>query len=736
MIQLRRAQISEIHYTLITDHVPLVVPFLPPTQIPPIPFNFVKYLPKDLLQIFGGLNYFELCKKTGTNNPIRFQIVYNKNLNSYLKIVGSNVLNLFFVDHNVKSIQKTIEILEKSHSDLNYYHFFNNNSGVEPSLENIVKSPGDFMESIMLNYSKIFKSLKFPINSISPDVPVYDKSFYEFPPFIPAQNNYHIVNSVIGNFPYGLGKDSFLEEVMKRHEEATEKAFQAPNSFERMDMISKEIKKLDYFSLLLSKEKLINPVHPIDPVFSPLILVIPFHNPDIRHIKSLHPKGKEEFFNTFLKSLDIEQTQNYIGTSSPFDEDSIKLTGQLAISKNDYLDNVSLLHASFNFSPILRLPSLGKSIYRNLSFFRTEAMEVISQPKNRKKIKKTIKRFGDDLAFRTISEKVKKGFVNQNRQIVSITDLPVEWMNIDGIPLSFTHDVCRIPETSMHGILASFANNEQFEYSIPDDILNKTLVIYGSDEASFKQWRLPVDNLASTHGFKTRICLSVNSMIEAVKALKPEFLIFDCHGGYDENTKSSFLMLGDERLTGDIIVNYNIHAPLVFLSACNTAPTYGTINTIANAFFETNCLSVTTTYLPINIATGTILYLRLLNNLKMASTEAIHSNWLNFVSHMIRTSAVTDAFSFLNKIKNRKIDKKKVIALQTQSFNKLLSFHLRREVYKGLDENLRKLSSSDEQLFSKIIPEYLFYSNLGRSDLIKFEVHKAKYAQLNNANDQ
>ncbi|MFC3365342.1 CHAT domain-containing protein [Pedobacter fastidiosus] len=536
---------------------------------------------------------------------------------------------------------------------------------------------------------------------------------------------------MLGNFTCGKGKESTMEELIELHSNESKKAFKEPNSFTRMDMISREIKKIDYFSFLLSKEKLITPVHEINPIFSPLIIVAPFHNPDIRHIKSANQNGEDEIFKTFLRSLDIEQTQNYIGNSLTHGEDAVKLTGQLAKSKNEYLDNVSLLHASFDFSPILRLPSQGKSIYRNLSFFRTEALGAISQPKNRKNIKKTISRFGHDLAKRTISEKVKQSLITKNRQIVALTDLPIEWLDIDGIPLSFTHDVCRIPETSLHGLLASFTTNEQLEYSVPTDILEKTLVIYGSDEPAFKVWQNPVNALSRTHGFTTQVCLSVDDMVQAIEKFKPDLLIFDCHGGYDANTNSSYLLLGDEQLTGEKIVERNIHAPLIFLSACNTAPTYGTINTIANAFFQTQCLSVTTTYLPINISTGSILYLRLLNNLKMASTEAIHQNWLEFVSYVIRTSAVSDAYTFLSKTDNKHIDSPKAALSQAKSFNQLMSFYNRRRVFKELDQTLRKLSGTEEQVLSKIIPEYLFYSNLGRSDLIKFDVYVDKYDQLN-----
>lgn len=60
-------------------------------------------------------------------------------------------------------------------------------------------------------------------------------------------------------------------------------------------------------------------------------------------------------------------------------------------------------------------------------------------------------------------------------QIVAMTDLPIEWMMIDGVPLGFTHEVCRLPETPVTSLLAQYMEAKFRPYVIPEDILQKRL---------------------------------------------------------------------------------------------------------------------------------------------------------------------------------------------------------------------------------------------------------------------
>ena len=101
--------------------------------------------------------------------------------------------------------------------------------------------------------------------------------------------------------------------------------------------------------------------------------------------------------------------------------------------------------------------------------------------------------------------------------------------------------------------MSSFAANEHFIYIVPKDILKKALVIFGSNDMELLPWRYQVKELAKTHEFVTEVCLSVAAAVKAFRKHKPDLLIFDCHGGYNSENKTSFLMLGDEQLTGPLL---------------------------------------------------------------------------------------------------------------------------------------------------------------------------------------
>lgn len=69
--------------------------------------------------------------------------------------------------------------------------------------------------------------------------------------------------------------------------------------------------------------------------------------------------------------------------------------------------------------------------------------------------------------------------------------------------------------------------------------------------------QLPVRELAKTLGFQIKTCLNKSSFFEAIKT-GPELLIIDTHGGVDETTHNSFIMMGDDIITGDDVVNSGI----------------------------------------------------------------------------------------------------------------------------------------------------------------------------------
>ncbi len=56
--------------------------------------------------------------------------------------------------------------------------------------------------------------------------------------------------------------------------------------------------------------------------------------------------------------------------------------------------------------------------------------------------------------------------------------------------------------------------------------------------------------------------------------------------------------------------------------------------------FQAGAFAVTATFLPILMKDAAALVLRMLQQLKMQATQGIFSNWLAFISHMLRTTMI------------------------------------------------------------------------------------------------
>lgn len=720
-MKLRSKSKTSIQYILIADGSPMISTFIPPDAIKDEVIEFLKRSPIDLLQVRSSLDFYESAKKSLWSEGYDLNVLNIEGYHVMSEFIESSErVQLFFLNGAKDSHLNLFTRLFSNSNDLRFFHFYNKEYPSED--HRIVKNPKDFIAEIVSRQESLLTNLGAPTISINPSLALEYKDYNTFYYFIPTAGNYHTINSLIGN--YGAYRDEGSEEEMnKKFLEESTKAHREQNSFNRQLNYLTQIERIDFFNILCYNEDLVKPTTVVEPILSPLILVLPFHNPDV---KDFYPD------KDLVDSFQAEQTPNYINEVNKKDSipPEMYIAGMNFLRiKAAYLDNIAFLHSSFSFSLIIRFPMKGKSIYRELSFFRTDFFPNVSRAKNRKKLKKTIYSFGRALKDQILSDELAKVIKKRNGQIVCISDLPIEWLLIDNIPLSFTHDICRLPETSLHGLMSFYISNTTTMYSIPENVLEKTLVIMGTSEESFKIWQDQAYELSNDKKFLIRECQTLEDVKRHVQSIKPDILIFDCHGGYDKETKTTFLYIGNEKLDGNFVVENQITAPIVFLSACGTAPTYGTINVIANAFFEVGALSVTSTYMPITVNSGSILYLRLLNKLEFAAKSVIHKNWLEFVSHVIRTSSINDAYMMaLNK--NRDLSHSEWINSNTKSLTDSMIFGRRRKLFHELNKTISKFTNDQRKFFSETIPEYLLYSTLGRADLILFEnwakAHKDK----------
>lgn len=515
-------------------------------------------------------------------------------------------------------------------------------------------------------------------------------------------NNFFMLNQIIGNV--WIGSKTDLKE-------------QHTSPVNRTQKVIDKSQQLDNFSMIMHNELEVKPTDPFQPLLSTIILIIPYHFPKLNKLYGRKFTGSEKIWNSISQA---EQNLNY---EHKLKEEEVKKVSQKGFHaimdktslRLNYLDSVGFLHARFSYSPVIRLPQIGKSINRELSFLEKSSSKRASTISN-------IKKFGRKLRDLTISDSLCEYLTERNGQIFAISDLPVEWLNLGEHPICYTHDICRLPEFNLNALINSAIHIQRLLYEIPEDLINKTLIIHCSsrhDKLMNGMFDL-IDHYKLSLGFESARCSSIEEIKEAIHGLKPELLIFDCHGGSSKKDLSSFLVINDEEklfLTGDDIVKHELSAPLVLLSACETMPNYGYVKLLSDAFMEAGAYCVTTTFLPIKVIDAATLIIRLLNKLVELKTKSYHNNWLNFISHILRTTLIFETVNRARENLAEEITNEEISVILTKS----MRFETRIEALKELDDLLSKKSLSKKLKFTELDNEWLSYSIIGRADLLYFK---------------
>lgn len=539
--------------------------------------------------------------------------------------------------------------------------------------------------------------------------------------FNPTVINTLTSHSMLGDWNYKMTEYSDEDRARDSME-----ACHHSDSFDRQDKMVGQIVKM-----MAVENQALYPIHKthltLDQIKAPLIITIPFTHKDMRdYLKGIHVPGYDKVEKSLRYVLSQPTNKNYT-VDFRIEEDAADVTFEslsaayytVYYHRGRFLDIVGQLHASYKFSPYLRLPFQGVEINRELSFVAPSFSERLCKAKDKESLEKIMKQVGTKIVEGSLSQDAQKMLKECTKQIVAITDLPIEWLPLDGIPLGFTHDICRIAEFPLEGNLMHYVVNEVQKYRVPKDILKHTLVVYGARDEAFVYYQNKCDNLAKSHGFVTKYCSNKQQFFDVVDELKPQLLVIDTHGNYDNVLHQSYLLMGDDKIYPQDIIDHHVAVPIVFLSACNTAPTYNMSNTLANGFVQSGSLAVTSSYLPLDVSESSTVYLRLLKQLSVASQQCIHKNWLAFVSHILRTSYIHQAFYDYYKKTKKSIGDVAINGLNTQYLTRSMIFDCRRKVYEelhaGLDVEGIHVDTSHK------IPHYLMYTTLGRADLIDFE---------------
>lgn len=714
IMRIRNIEPTNILYIVLIDEYELELPFVPLRNVNFNSIDYLKFLPKNLYQLYDP-EFYAISEVNYLNyNPYTVAFYKRSDQQLILKLLEeTKQLVIVLLEENRPEDMEFKAIIK--HLNFKFVYFLNlelDESSDEACIFNLLCELTQDEEiyshfNIIHEYPRVFLSTDYEQNELK-----YHSNF------LPAKTNFLTYNNYLGNF--GTPDKVTSEELtdISRH------AIKNQDTFERLNLF---IDQLKAFDKLFSRLKLFQNFEQQRGQLNPIFFCFPFHNPDI---EDFYSDKTDPIFKKVMSALRVEQSSNYVSTAIDSAENRVLYSagGKIMQDRMKFLDSTCFLLASFNLMPYVRLPIKGKTLYRDLSFIAPKHFHKFATLKAQLKLSDTLARIGSSISESVFSTEFSSYLAGRNSQIISVTDLPFEWLRLDNVPLSFTHDITRIPETSFNNQLVSFAINSMLDFQISEDIISKTLIVLGTDDDDFIKWHTVLFEMADEHNFILENCVSNADFMRVLKKHNPDFLIIDTHGRVNEEMKDTYLQMGSDDLTYEFIVENGISVPLVFLSACGTAPTYGTFNTIANAFLQCGSRSVTSTYIPVEVDNATMAYVGILNNLDRAAREGRFKNWLEYICYNIRSTFLHRIYAPL--LLDEKADKeiKKEYFKLAQD---VLVFSRRKHVFKDAERFLKSLPAKKLNILKPKAYEFLYYTNIGRGDLVLFKKHVEDFEKAN-----
>jgi hypothetical protein len=728
--RIRLPATDEIAYYLVGDRSPLNLEV--PTLLRSNTLRVLRVLPKSGLQLVDPIKYQLIHRKRGTTQPVKFGVIHTDNFLEY----GAHVLAepallhiLFWETRN----QAAIEAIAKIPGSFFVYPATESigqalkDGGVPP--ERLAISPAALMEQITVQICAALKLRREELlktkTAIRAQADAFHAQFYprKILPFTPVNVNVEQMNQLLGSFDLDLWDE-------------------APNDFtKRPTALADSFDAVR--NLLGSIAAKAGSAAPSN--FPAAIVAFPSISPHLRRglverLKRVPSDWKETGRDILSARISEQNTATYsndhIELSGKHMQAAIELGLKELAAYTHFFDLVGHLHASFETAPYMRAPVKGASLANEQSFF---APANFANNAKDKSICKRVYHFGASLA-KAVHPALRNSLLQYPGGVVGLSDLPLEWMELDGVPLCFLHDVCRIPETMVTNLLSHFNRNRQSSFEVTANTPKRTLVVCGAPEGdpistSFTKLSEVQRRHAGEHIWRIERCTTLDQFYGLANEFRPELLVIDSHGRFVANESGTEIQIGNEFLNGNLVIEKLPQVPLVVLSACWGAPMYGCANTIAHAFFETGSFAVTTSLLPLEVHKGGLLYTRLLLNLKYAANHAVHPNWSSFVSHNVRTSYFEDLMGRVREKHGLDPDEMKK-AYGTPNLHWKISTMLpehRAAAYREAHNIVADCFGPDKAgkvknfLNTKnYIPEFLFYTTLGRADLVKFAIWNTK----------
>lgn len=276
-------------------------------------------------------------------------------------------------------------------------------------------------------------------------------------------------------------------------------------------------------------------------------------------------------------------------------------------------------------------------------------------PHHNFKTRKLIRRLSS-----SIEEKLDRKIINEIRRntaavgsVCLVTDMPLEWLEINGIPLSVLHDVSRVPATPGNVMLAQSAMSDRIRLGLSD--FQKILVIRCFEDGDPIAEDLEIA-ITSPNWHKDGTQLpdvqfvdvsTVDQFVDAIESFHGAVLIFDGHGTRDKETGVGSIVIGGNAIDVWELKHRVSMPPIVLLSACDTLPVDGSHGSSAVGMLALGAVTVLCTMLPVRSRRSATFIARLIYRIAkflpiVTRGRDLGVDWRYLMSGMLRMSYATE----------------------------------------------------------------------------------------------
>jgi len=231
-----------------------------------------------------------------------------------------------------------------------------------------------------------------------------------------------------------------------------------------------------------------------------------------------------------------------------------------------------------------------------------------------------------------------------------LSDIPLEWLPVRGLPLSLRCDVSRISATPGNLSMQQCLRSQYVNIAIAD--FEEILIVRSFDKEDKIRTVLEdvLCKLSEAHEnypkYKFVDVDDVDQFLAAINSFNGALMVFDGHGTLTESAGVGSIVIGGEAIDVWGLRDSVRLPPIVLLSACDTLPLDGGHGSSANGMLAMGAVTVLATVLPVDSARSAIFIGRLLHRIQeflpIVVKRSSYMPWRSFMSGMLRMTYCTE----------------------------------------------------------------------------------------------